>query len=140
MQKTKACLNFLKLCKLKYYNWSLFHSIQPNFIAQAGDPTETGKGGESVFVHDPTKKNTNSKYFLRETKPKIKHKKVGLISMVDNGSQMHGSQFLITLAPNLDNLDMRCTVFGEIVDGIENIDKLNEAVCNDQHRPLKDIR
>jgi cyclophilin family peptidyl-prolyl cis-trans isomerase len=44
-----ACLNFLKLCKAKYYNLSLFHSVQRGFIAQTGDPTGTGRGGESVF-------------------------------------------------------------------------------------------
>lgn len=31
-----ACLNFLKLCKLKYYNYNLFHTIQHGFIAQTG--------------------------------------------------------------------------------------------------------
>lgn len=44
-----ACKNFLKLCKIKYYNFCLFHSIQANFIAQTGDPTGIGTGGESVF-------------------------------------------------------------------------------------------
>lgn len=44
-----ACKNFLKLCKLKYYNFSLFHHIQANFVAQTGDPTGTGSGGESIY-------------------------------------------------------------------------------------------
>jgi hypothetical protein len=44
-----ACLNFLKLCKIKYYNLCLFHSVQHNFLAQTGDPTGSGKNGESVF-------------------------------------------------------------------------------------------
>jgi len=45
-----ACKNFLKLCKVKYYNYSLFHSVQANFIAQTGDPTGIGRnGGESIF-------------------------------------------------------------------------------------------
>jgi peptidyl-prolyl cis-trans isomerase-like 4 len=44
-----ACLNFLKLCKIKYYNFCLFHSVQHNFLAQTGDPTGLGKNGESVF-------------------------------------------------------------------------------------------
>lgn len=36
-------------CRLKYYNNALFHNVQPNFIAQTGDPTGTGKGGDSVY-------------------------------------------------------------------------------------------
>jgi cyclophilin family peptidyl-prolyl cis-trans isomerase len=48
-QCPKACLNFLKLCKLKYYHGCLFFSVQRDFIVQTGDPTGTGKGGSSVF-------------------------------------------------------------------------------------------
>ena len=48
-ERPQTTRNFLKLCKLKYYNWNLFHSVQTNFIAQTGDPTGTGKGGESVY-------------------------------------------------------------------------------------------
>lgn len=44
-----ACLNFLKLCKIKYYNYAVFFNVQRDFIAQTGDPTGTGTGGESVF-------------------------------------------------------------------------------------------
>ena len=44
-----ACKNFLKLCKIKYYNNCLFHNVQKDFIVQSGDPTNTGKGGESVY-------------------------------------------------------------------------------------------
>jgi len=45
----KACTNFLKLCKIKYYNFVLFHNVQAGFMAQTGDHTATGKGGESVW-------------------------------------------------------------------------------------------
>lgn len=47
--RPRACLNFLKLCKLKYYNFNLFHTISRGFIAQTGDPTGTRTGGESIF-------------------------------------------------------------------------------------------
>ncbi|KAG6617820.1 Peptidyl-prolyl cis-trans isomerase-like protein [Phytophthora cinnamomi] len=45
----RACANFLKLCKAKYYHGCLFFNVQENFMAQAGDPTATGAGGDSVF-------------------------------------------------------------------------------------------
>jgi hypothetical protein len=41
--------NFLKLCKCKYYNGVLFHNVQKDYIVQTGDPTGTGRGGESMF-------------------------------------------------------------------------------------------
>ncbi len=44
-----ASKNFLKLCKIKYYNNCLFHNIQKDFVIQTGDPTNTGKGGESIY-------------------------------------------------------------------------------------------
>lgn len=127
----------MKLCKIKYYNWSLFHSVQPNFVAQAGDPSESGTGGESIYKFDPQRK---SSYFSMQLNPKIKHKKLGLISMVNNGQNMHGSQFLITLAENLSNLDGKCTVFGYVSKGIEVLEEFNKVVCNKNNRPLQDIR
>lgn len=48
-ERPKTCLNFLKLCKTKAYNLNLFHTVQNDFIAQTGDPSGTGRGGESVF-------------------------------------------------------------------------------------------
>jgi peptidyl-prolyl cis-trans isomerase-like 4 len=48
-ERPKTCLNFVKLCKAKKYNMNLFHMVQPGFIAQTGDPTGTGRGGDSIF-------------------------------------------------------------------------------------------
>jgi peptidyl-prolyl cis-trans isomerase-like 4 len=48
-EREKACKNFLKLCKLKYYNLCQFFTIQKDYIAQTGDPTSTGRGGESIY-------------------------------------------------------------------------------------------
>ncbi|CDY30664.1 BnaC06g10280D [Brassica napus] len=45
----KTCLNFLKLCKIKYYHNSLFHTVNKDSIAVTGDPTGTGTGGDSIF-------------------------------------------------------------------------------------------
>lgn len=132
-----ACRNFLKLCKIKYYNWNLFFTVQSNFIAQAGDPTSTGKGGESVYG---IVLGDKARYYEAEKMPKIKHDKVGLLSMVNCGDNMLGSQFFITLGSELQSLDGKHCVFGEIGDGIEIIFKLNEAICDADHRPYQDIR
>ncbi|CAF3525696.1 unnamed protein product [Adineta steineri] len=136
-ERPTACKNFLYLCLQKYYNFCLFHSIQINFIAQTGDPTGTGRGGESVFRE---LYGDQANYFDMEKKPLIKHRKRGTISMVNNTNNQHGSQFYITLVPNLDSLDGIHTVFGEVVDGWDVLDKINIAVVDHEFRPYHDIR
>lgn len=136
-ERPQTTRNFLKLCKLKYYNWNLFHSVQSNFIAQTGDPTGTGKGGESVYGIILGEK---ARYYEAEQVPKIKHSRIGLLSMVNCGNNMMGSQFFITLGSELQSLDNGHCVFGEITEGLEVILKFNETICDSDHRPYQDIR
>ncbi|KYN35000.1 Peptidyl-prolyl cis-trans isomerase-like 4 [Trachymyrmex septentrionalis] len=136
-ERPQTTQNFLKLCKLKYYNWNLFHSVQTNFIAQTGDPTGTGKGGESVYGIVLGEK---ARYYEAEQIPKIKHSRVGLLSMVNCGNNMLGSQFFITLGSELQSLDSEHCVFGEITEGLEVILKFNETICDGDQRPYQDIR
>ncbi|XP_046819478.1 peptidyl-prolyl cis-trans isomerase sig-7, partial [Vespa crabro] len=136
-ERPQTCRNFLKLCKIKYYNWNLFHSVQNNFIAQTGDPTGTGKGGESIYG---IVLGEQARYYEAEQMPKIKHTRSGLLSMVNCGDNMLGSQFFITLAPDLYSLDGEHCVFGEIVEGLEIILKFNETICDGDYRPYQDIR
>jgi len=81
-----------------------------------------------------------AKYYEGEKVPRIKHIKKGCLSMVNYGENMLGSQFFITLAEDLDYLDGEHCVFGEVVEGFDVLDLLNEAICDDDHRPYKDIR
>ncbi|EZA51462.1 hypothetical protein DMN91_007521 [Ooceraea biroi] len=135
-ERPQTTRNFLKLCKLKYYNWNLFHSVQSNFIAQTGDPTGTGKSGESVYGIVLGEK---ARYYEAEQIPKIKHSRIGLLSMVNCGNDMLGSQFFITLGSELQSLDTEHCVFGEITEGLEIILKFNETLCDGDHRPYQDI-
>ncbi|KAJ8681687.1 hypothetical protein QAD02_017479 [Eretmocerus hayati] len=136
-ERPQTCRNFLKLCKIKYYNFNLFLNVQSNFIAQTGDPTATGKGGQSVYG---IILGEEARFYEAEKMPKIRHEKSGLLSMVNCGNNMLGSQFLITLAPELQSLDGQHCVFGEITEGLEIILKLNETICDADHRPYQDIR
>ncbi|EFN77766.1 peptidyl-prolyl cis-trans isomerase-like 4 [Harpegnathos saltator] len=136
-QRPQTARNFLKLCKLKYYNWNLFHSVQSNFIAQTGDPTGTGKGGKSIYGIVLGEK---ARYYEAEQMPKIKHSRIGLLSMVNCGNNMLGSQFFITLGSELQSLDNEHCVFGEIAEGLDVILKFNETICDGDHRPYQDIR
>uniref|UniRef100_A0A0A1WU95 Peptidyl-prolyl cis-trans isomerase n=1 Tax=Zeugodacus cucurbitae TaxID=28588 RepID=A0A0A1WU95_ZEUCU len=132
-----SCLNFIKLCKVKYYNYNLFHTIERGFIAQTGDPTGVGNGGSSIWgdVDGPDKR-----FFEAETLPKIYHSSAGLLSLVSAGKNLIGSQFFFTLAPNLSSLDGTHCVIGEVVEGHETLRKINEAIVDDNFRPYQDIR
>ena len=67
-----ACLNFLKLCKIKYYNAHLFHFIERDLLIQAGDPSRTGRGGSSIFGL-----LGGAKHFQDEFKKSVKHDRAG---------------------------------------------------------------
>lgn len=99
-----ASHNFLKLCKIKYYNYSLFHTISRGFIAQTGDPTGSRNGGESIFgvLEGPLKR-----YFEAERNPRIKHTSMGLVSFVGTKNEMIGSQFFFTLGKIINS---RCNI------------------------------
>ena len=60
--------NFLKLCKLKYYNNALFYNVQQDFILQCGDPTGTGRGGSSV---DGLLYGEQARFFDGEIRPDL---------------------------------------------------------------------
>ncbi|XP_055681236.1 peptidyl-prolyl cis-trans isomerase sig-7 [Lutzomyia longipalpis] len=136
-ERPLTCLNFLKLCKLKFYNYNLFHSIQHGFIAQTGDPTGSGHSGTSIWgvIEGPHKR-----YFEGEALPKIRHTEVGLLSMVSSGGNMIGSQFFFTLGQDLTSLDGVHCVIGEVVEGHDVLRQLNEVICDEKYRPYKDVR
>ncbi|KAL4649078.1 peptidyl-prolyl cis-trans isomerase-like 4 [Arapaima gigas] len=136
-ERPKTTLNFLKLCKIKFYNYCLIHNVQRDFIIQTGDPTGTGRGGESMFCK---LYGDQARFFDAEKVPRIKHKKKGTVSMVNNGSGQHGSQFLITMGENLDYLDGVHTVFGEVTEGMNVLNKINEAFVDKDFIPFQDIR
>ncbi|ORX61598.1 cyclophilin-like protein [Hesseltinella vesiculosa] len=137
----RTCLNFLKLCKIKYYNYAPFYNVQRGFMAQTGDPSGKGDGGSSIFgiLH-----GDKDRFFPAEIQPHLKHNRKGTVSMAMSGGTddvgLSGSQFFITLADDLDYLDGKHTVFGRVEEGMEVIDKLNESYCDAQGRPFRDIR
>lgn len=81
-------------------------------MCQTGDPTASGRGGESVFRFIF---GEQARFFEVEKLPRLKHLKLGTLSMVDNGEGLLGSQFLITLGECLDYLDDQHCVFGEVL-------------------------
>ncbi|GAM43512.1 hypothetical protein TCE0_050r18384 [Talaromyces pinophilus] len=106
----KACENFLKLCKVKYYNFSPVHSVQKNFTFQTGDPIGPGSadsdGGSSIWG---LLKGPMHKTFAVDMPTKLKHAERGTVSMAtvpspkDPDERLAGSQFIITLDDPYDD-------------------------------------
>ncbi|SCZ91931.1 BZ3500_MvSof-1268-A1-R1_Chr5-3g08227 [Microbotryum saponariae] len=141
----RTSLNFLKLCSTYYYNFCSFHNVIQDFIAQTGDPTETGTGGESILHRLPKSSPSYlpTKYFVPEMTKAIKHTAKGTLSMAvaGEGDQRGcGSQFFFTLKDELDYLDGKHAPFGKVIEGLEVLDKINEAYLDQGGRPLRDIR
>ncbi|OJJ80350.1 PPIL2 family peptidylprolyl isomerase [Aspergillus glaucus CBS 516.65] len=101
----KAVWNFLKLAKKGYYNDVTFHRNIKGFMAQGGDPTGTGRGGESIW----------GKYFNDEFEGPLKHDSRGTLSMANKGKNTNSSQFFIAYRA-LPHLNNKHTIFGHIID------------------------
>ncbi|EAU82743.2 peptidyl-prolyl cis-trans isomerase-like 4 [Coprinopsis cinerea okayama7 len=144
----KTCENFLKLCKVYYYNLNAFFNVSKDFLAQCGDPSATGTGGESIWSYIASQSPDNPRaprYFEPEIRPKLKHTARGTVSMavapaLEGNKGGCGSQFFITLGENIDYLDGKHAVFGHVVEGLETLDKINEVYVDQDSRPFKDIR
>ena len=66
-----------------------------------------------------------------------RHSRRGHISMVGAGDNLFGSQFILTLDDDLGHLDGDNRVFGEVADGLEVLDKFNEVIVDETHRPFQ---
>lgn len=97
-----AVENFMTHIKEGYYNGVAFHRIIKDFMIQGGDPTESGRGGESIWHKD----------FKDEFKDKL-FDSAGILAMANRGPATNGSQFFITTAPT-PWLNGRHTIFGKI--------------------------
>ena len=106
----KACENFTSLAKKGYYDGLIFHRVISNFMIQGGDPTGTGRGGQSVW----------GAAFEDEFSPDLRLDRPGILAMANAGPHTNGSQFFITLVPT-PWLNDRHTIFG-VVHGVRVID------------------
>ncbi|GIL87990.1 hypothetical protein Vretifemale_16028, partial [Volvox reticuliferus] len=132
-----ATKNFLKLCKIKYYNNCLFHNVQHNFIVQTGDPTGTGKGGTSIYGK---LYGDQARFFEDEIRPQLKHIRRGVVGMASPGEGLNASQFYITTGEELDSLDGKHTIFGQVAEGWDVLDAINDAFVDAEGRPFQNIR
>lgn len=124
----KTVENFVGLANKGYYNGVIFHRVIDNFMIQGGDPTGTGRGGQSFWGGK----------FEDEFVPELKHDSEGILSMANAGPNTNGSQFFITLVPT-PWLDGRHTVFGKVIKGMDVVKAIGKVPRNQQDRPLKDV-
>lgn len=121
----KAVENFTKLIQKGYYNGVIFHRVIPQFMLQGGDPTGTGRGGESIW----------GRTFEDEGHPDVKFDRPGLLAMANAGPSTNGSQFFITTAPT-EWLHMKHTIFGEVIEGMDAVRAIEKTPTDRNDKPL----
>jgi peptidyl-prolyl cis-trans isomerase-like 1 len=124
----KTAKNFIGLAEKKYYDGIIFHRVIDGFMIQGGDPTGTGRGGESIY----------GKAFEDEFVDTLRHTAAGTLSMANAGRNTNGSQFFITLAPT-PWLDGKHTIFGRVVAGMDVVKAIGKVKTGGGDRPVKDV-
>ncbi len=100
-----AVNSFIHLAQSGWYNGSGFFRVISGYIAQAGDPSNTGLGNPGY-------------QFSNEVTPDLRFDKPGVVGMANAGADTNGSQFFITYAP-IPDLDGKYTIFGEVLSGMD---------------------
>ena len=155
----KAVDNFVQLSEKGYYKGVIFHRVIKDFMIQGGDPTGTGSGGQSAFgksFEDEFNKGYRNFY--------------GALSMANAGPNTNGSQFFIVTAKSVPDdlvgqmeevggetfpkvviekykevggtpwLDFRHTVFGQVVEGMDVVLKIQDVKTGEMDKPLEDVK
>ena len=151
--------NFVTKAKNGYYDGLIFHRVIKDFMIQGGDPTGTGCGGESIY----------GEKFEDEFHPEL-HNIKGALSMANAGPNTNGSQFFIVEASEVPEgmleqmkgmadrgfpentvkayetvggtpwLDFSHSVFGQVYDGMDVVEKIASVKTDGSDRPLDDVK
>ena len=147
--------NFVRLAQKGYYDGTTFHRVISDFMIQGGDPQGDGTGGTSIWNHPFEDEFSRELFNLR-----------GALSMANSGPNTNGSQFFIVQNKNMPKryikqmepagypkeiinaykqggtpwLDGRHTVFGQVISGMDIVDKIDKAKKNKLDKPLEDIK
>ncbi len=153
----KTVENFVTHAKNGYYNGIIFHRVINNFMIQGGDPTGTGRGGESIW----------GRSFKDEFAVEL-HNVRGALSMANAGPNTNGSQFFIVQSKEIDSsllsqmknipdsfpenivnayaenggtpwLDFKHSVFGQVFDGMDVVDKIAGVKVDMLDKPFDDV-
>lgn len=154
----KAVENFTTHAKNGYYTGIIFHRVIPDFMIQGGDPTGTGRGGESIWGRSFEDEFSVDYHNIR-----------GALSMANAGPGTNGSQFFIVQAKEVDDgliaqmeqlsdrgfptecvedykklggtpwLDYKHTVFGQVVEGMDVVDAIASVKTGYADKPVEDV-
>ncbi len=119
----KTVENFKKLASDGFYDGITFHRIIRDFMIQGGDPTGTGSGGPGYTFED----EFNDHKVVR-----------GALAMANAGPNTNGSQFFIVTTPAAEWLDGKHTVFGQVTEGMDVVDKLEALPTDARDKPQGD--
>ena len=122
----KAVKNFIELSKKGYYDGIIFHRVIKHFMIQGGDPTGTGRGGESIY----------GGVFDNEYAPNVVFNKPGILAMANAGPNTNGSQFFITTVAT-PHLNGGYTIFGKVVHGYDVVKKIENTKTARGDRPIE---
>ena len=155
-QAPKTCENFLTHVKEGYYNGLKFHRVIPDFMIQGGDPTGTGRGGQSNWGRPFPDEFSMDLWNFR-----------GALSMANSGPNTNGSQFFIVQAPVVSEdllgqmkragfpeeviaqyeqvggtpwLDRKHSVFGQVIRGMDVVDAIANVDTDGGNMPLEDVK
>ncbi len=154
----KAVENFTTHAKNGYYTGIIFHRVIPDFMIQGGDPTGTGRGGESIWGRSFEDEFSVDYHNIR-----------GALSMANAGPSTNGSQFFIVQAKEVDDgllaqmeqlsdrgfptecvedyralggtpwLDFKHTVFGQVIEGMDVVDAIATVKTGYGDKPVEDV-
>lgn len=154
-QAPKTVDNFIQLAQKGYYDGVIFHRVIPDFMIQGGDPTGTGRGGESIY----------GKPFADEFSDEL-FNFTGALSMANAGPNTNGSQFFIVSNEHVPAnmieqmkmvgypeeiinyyeqnggtpwLDHRHTVFGQVIDGMDVVKRISMVKRDNMDKPKDDV-
>src|SRR5271169_3775944 len=109
----------------KLYDGTIFHRIIPDFMIQGGDPLGSGRGGPGYKFAD-------------EIHPDLRFDRPYLLAMANAGPGTNGSQFFNTVVPT-PWLNGKHTIFGEVIDGADVVDRISRAQTVPGDRPNPDV-
>lgn len=126
----KTVKNFVGLSEKGYYDGVIFHRVIDQFMIQGGDPTGSGRGGESIY----------GKKFDDEFCAHLKHNSPGILSMANAGPNTNGSQFFITLVPT-PWLDNKHSIFGKVIGGMDVVEAIGKVKTTKPYdKPAVDVK
>jgi cyclophilin family peptidyl-prolyl cis-trans isomerase len=121
----KTVENFRTLAQDGFYDGLIFHRVIKDFMVQGGCPQGTGTGGPGYTFED----EFNDHKIVR-----------GALAMANAGPNTNGSQFFIVTTDAAPWLDGKHTVFGQITDGMDVVDKIEGGKTDARDRPVDEAR